>query len=288
MKKTFIIAVSGGVDSVVLLHKLVSVKHPNINYIVAHFDHGIRPDSNADAEFVEQIAKNSQLAFELGEGNLGKNSSEDEARRARYNFLFTVMQKYKADGIITAHHRDDVIETMVVNILRGTSPRGLMGFSRAEIIRPFIDKTKADLIKYAHEHKLTWHEDSTNSDPKYLRNYIRQNIIPKLSAKQSTELLKIREKLVDIYREVDALDKKILVQCMKKSELVRSRFVVLPVKVQMEILSTWFRLNNVAFDSKLLEKAANAIKVFKPGKVFELTSNKKLIIGRLRINLQID
>ena len=105
----FIIAVSGGVDSVVLLHMLMAKKPDTITYIVAHFDHGIRDDSHDDAAFVAQLASNSHLTFELGEGSLGSEASEDLARVARYKYLRSIKDKYQAEKIITAHHQDDFL-----------------------------------------------------------------------------------------------------------------------------------------------------------------------------------
>ncbi len=202
-KTTFIIAVSGGVDSVVLLHKIVSKiknspaltpdKYP-IKYVVAHFDHGIRKDSKQDAQFVKKLAVTNRLICEIGEGKLGVGVSEAVAREARYNFLRSVKDKYGAEKIITAHHQDDVLETMIINIIRGTGTHGLIPMSRqSDILRPLINQTKQSLLEYAKFKKLQWREDSTNKDEKYLRNYLRLQIMPKIAPKRQ-ELLNINKK----------------------------------------------------------------------------------------------
>src|SRR5690606_41547248 len=110
-------AVSGGIDSVVLLDMLSHV--PGLKLVVTHFDHGIRPDSAQDAVFVEELAAHYGLPFETKRVELGTKASEELARRHRYAFLRDVAARYNAK-IITAHHADDVIETVAINHIRGT------------------------------------------------------------------------------------------------------------------------------------------------------------------------
>lgn len=286
MKQTYILAVSGGVDSVVLLHKLMAVRPTWINYVVAHVDHGIRADSSADAAFVREIARARALPYEQSELQLGDGASENTAREKRYDFLFALKKKYKAEAIVTAHHQDDVLETMVLNILRGTSPRGLIGFSRAGIVRPLMQTPKSELLTYAKLHDLEWREDSTNQDKTYLRNYIRLELMPKLDTGRS-ELLALRRHVEELYTEMDLLTKALLVQSTKKSELVRARFVILPVTVQHELLATWLRLYGVAFDKQLLKRATLAMKVFTPGKQFVLGPNATLEMDKKSIVLKV-
>ena len=115
---TYVVAVSGGVDSVVLLDVFSKIKHHTL--VVAHFDHGIRTDSVHDARFVEALAKKHTLTFETLREELGADASEEKARDRRYAFLRSVAKKY--DGrIVTAHHSDDAVETIAINMSRGTS-----------------------------------------------------------------------------------------------------------------------------------------------------------------------
>lgn len=168
-----VVAVSGGIDSVVLLDTLV--KTGGNELIVAHFDHGIRSDSADDAQFVAGLAKKYNLPFEMRREELGKMASEDYARRRRYDFLFTVAQKYQA-RLTTAHHADDVIETIALNLTRGTGWRGLAGLSDSRIYRPLTHLYKSEIRAYAQVHHLRWHEDSTNKTTAYLRNRLRRKL----------------------------------------------------------------------------------------------------------------
>jgi len=303
MKSKYIIAVSGGVDSVVLLHKLVSVAPEGVMYIVAHFDHGIRSDSADDAEFVRELAKKYDVGFVTERAELGPDASEELARNKRYEFLRSVMHKFKAEGIIVAHHQDDVVETMIVNMLRGTGARGLVGFSQHGIVRPFIRKTKQDLLDYAKEHDLKWHEDSTNSDDKYMRNYVRQNLIPRLGKSDVDELLSIRSGLSELTLEINSLSKKMLVglcrltraygmdgidnEGNKVYELYRPKFVALSYVVRRELIATLLRLEGVEISMDMVERAVNAVAtlgvkkhiVLKKGA--ELHSAKDLVLFKI-------
>jgi tRNA(Ile)-lysidine synthase len=292
MKEVYIIAVSGGVDSVVLLH-MIANKEPEQGvekplYIVAHFDHGIRSDSSEDTKFVETLAKSYGMAFVTKRADLGEGASEESARTARYEFLFGEMKNHNAQSVITAHHQDDVIETMIVNILRGTGPRGLIGFTRSSILRPFIDKPKQVILDYAEEHKLNWREDRTNHDTSYVRNYVRVEIVPKLIANQRQELIKIRENTAKLYAEIDDQTKKLLVQTLEKGQLVRARFVVLPYVVQKELVAVWLRINGLEIDRKMIERAVLSIKTALPDKQINLNSKASLLINKKTITLILE
>ena len=181
---TYIVAVSGGVDSIVLLDILKN--QTDLNLIVAHFDHGVRTDSELDRQFVEKLSKKINLPFVYESAQLGSAASEEAARSARYAFLERARQAYQARAIVTAHHQDDVLETAIINLLRGTNRRGLSSLtSRPQLARPLLHVSKRDLKAYAQEQGLVWREDSTNSDDSYLRNYVRLHLVPQFSSNRS-------------------------------------------------------------------------------------------------------
>jgi tRNA(Ile)-lysidine synthase len=203
-----VIAVSGGVDSVVLLDMPVTQKLPttyqlpptNYQLIVAHFDHGIREDSAADAEFVSELAKKYGCIFETLREELGANASEDLARARRYKFLRAVAKKHSA-RLVTAHHADDCIETIAINMIRGTGWRGLAVLD-SDIVRPLLDMSKREIIDYASAHCLKWHEDSTNASDAYLRNRIRQKT-SSLTDDEKHQLLCLWSRQVALKRQID-------------------------------------------------------------------------------------
>jgi tRNA(Ile)-lysidine synthetase-like protein len=169
----YVVAVSGGVDSVVLLDMMTKV--PGHELIVAHFDHGIREDSARDAAFVATLAHKYGLVYAGKREELGEAASEALARDRRYLFLRELAEQHDA-RIITAHHLDDLVETVAINLKRGTGWRGLAVLD-SDVARPIIDTTKAQLVQYAQANGLTWREDSTNSSDSYLRNRIRRKTV---------------------------------------------------------------------------------------------------------------
>lgn len=173
MMARYVVAVSGGVDSVVLLDMLAKQKEHQL--VVAHFDHGIRDDSARDAEFVGQLATVYGLAYETKREELGDRASEERARERRYAFLRDVAKKHDA-MIVTAHHSDDIIETVAINVSRGTGWRGLAVLDSSHIYRPLLSMTKNEIIGYAKANGLAWHEDSTNASDNYLRNQLRRRL----------------------------------------------------------------------------------------------------------------
>ncbi len=190
----YIVAVSGGVDSVVLLDRLV--RDGVHELVVAHFDHGIRPESDADARFCRALAAQYGLPFETCREELGETASEATARARRYVFLRRVAEEYGAK-IATAHHRDDLIETMAINLTRGTGWRGIAVFGDNTIERPLLSEAKAAIYDYALRYNLEWVEDETNQTDAYLRNRLRARLssLPADSRQQLIELYGLQSQL---------------------------------------------------------------------------------------------
>src|SRR5262249_18822874 len=153
-----VVAVSGGVDSMTLLDVLA--KQPDLRLVVAHFDHGIRADSEQDRQLVQAAAERYGLPFVFDMGHLGPATSEAKARRARYDFLRRVQRSSGARAVVTAHHQDDVLETAMLNLLRGTGRRGLTSLnSRPGLERPLLDTPKWKIKDHALSARLNWRED---------------------------------------------------------------------------------------------------------------------------------
>lgn len=179
----YIVAVSGGVDSMVLLDMMV--RSGTGELVVAHFDHGIRDDSRLDAQLVSEVAKKHGLVFETRREELGAGASEALARERRYAFLRHLAKKHTAQ-IVTAHHLDDLVETIAINFTRGTGWRGLAALD-SDVLRPLIDMDKKALLTYAEKQGVQWREDSTNQSAAYLRNRLRHHG-PVLADTQKREL----------------------------------------------------------------------------------------------------
>lgn len=277
----FVVAVSGGVDSIVLLDLLA--KKPELELVVAHYDHGIRKDSQDDRQFVQKQAANYGLSFEYAEGKLGAKASEVIARNARYEFLEKVSKEHCADAIFTAHHQDDLIETAIMNLLRGTGRKGLTSLgSRKGIIRPMLHWPKADIIEYAKTNNLEWCEDSTNQNTDYLRNYVRKNVIPKLSNKQREELVKTITELKHTNDKIDSeIANYLQIKDSNKPNIDKNLINSLSHEMACETMAEWLRLNNIRdFDRKTIERLVIAIKTYKSGQRADINKQNYLQIDK--------
>ncbi len=283
---TYVLAVSGGVDSVALLHIMATrSNNPAIRLIVAHFDHGIRPDAADDRRFVADLAKRYGLQFVYDEGRLGAGASEAVARNARYAFLRKVRQSSNALVIVTAHHEDDVLETAILNLLRGTGRKGLSSLrSTDEIYRPLLRTPKAHIHAYARKHDLEWREDSTNEDDAYLRNYVRLRILPRFDETARQQLRILVRTAHDRNVEIDGLLAQQLwsqLGQLGSDRIDRRWFIMLPHIVAREIVAAWLRsLGMNQFDKQLLERIAVAIKTLQAGKQLDISRRYVLTIHK--------
>jgi len=262
---TYVVAVSGGVDSIVLLDMLRRL--PGHELIVAHFDHGIRSDSARDAEFVKSVAARYKLPFETHREELGANASEELARTKRYEFLRNIAKKYNAK-IVTAHHTDDTAETVAINLYRGTGWRGLAVLD-SDIIRPLLGKTKQELKDYAHSQGLVWREDSTNSSEAYLRNRLRK-VVATLTDDEKREILGLRHHQVETKR---LIDREVARLVGAGPEYSRYFFTHIPKKVALECLR---HVTKAKLTRPQMERVLLAIKTAKPDSLHEAGSGVTL------------
>ncbi len=190
--RTVVVGVSGGPDSTALLHALHSLRDEwRLNLIVAHLDHGLRgEDSDGDAAFVAELAARlglpceSERADVAGLRKRAHISLQEAARTARHAFLRRVAARYQADRIALAHTRDDNIETVLLNLLRGAGLEGLCGFpaSAPPLVRPLFDVTRAQVEAYCARHDLRPRRDASNVNLAYARNRLRAELLPHLRA----------------------------------------------------------------------------------------------------------
>lgn len=288
---THVVAVSGGVDSVALLHLLAELGRNNpgsYRFIVAHFDHGIRPDSAEDHRFVQTLARHYGLPFVYERVALGAGASETEARRARYRFLRAAQRSSGAQSIITAHHQDDVIETALLNMLRGTKSRGLHSLSSSTTLqRPLLKFSKKDVMKYAQANGLVWREDSTNADEAILRNYLRSKVVAPLGRTHRSQLLKHIERAKLLSAEIDLLITNYLHAQPDLDILNRPSFIELPHVVAREVLAVWLRrrATEVELNRRLIERLVVAAKVARSGSRVDIAEGYRLEFSPQAITL---
>jgi tRNA(Ile)-lysidine synthase len=185
-KQNLLLAISGGVDSVVLAHLL---KDAGFNFSLAHCNFGLRgKDSDADEKLCKNLAKELNViiytkAFDIPTYcEEHKTNTQLAARKLRYDWFHELVKENAFNYILTAHHANDVIETIFINLLRGTGIKGLKGIpgKKGKIVRPLLDFKKEDIDTYAKNNKIVYRLDKSNLEDKYERNFIRLNIIPAL------------------------------------------------------------------------------------------------------------
>ena len=286
----YIVAISGGVDSICLLNLLLRGTKDNSNkfIIIAHLDHGIRKESKKDRILVEKISKKYSLQFVYEEIKLGKAASEELARKYRYEFLNKIKKDFNAYGIMTAHHQDDLLETFFINLIRGTNRRGLSSLkSTPELLRPLLNYSKKEIIEYALNNKLVWNEDITNLNTNYLRNYLRIKLIPKLTISQ-------RNEGVEIIKRQQILNEKIdynlgnIIRLFDKNKIPRIWFNTLSLNIQKELIGYLLRLNNFsAYTNKMLLRLALLLKVSKTSAIIEVSKGIYFKVDKTVLALEL-
>ena len=261
MKK--ILAVSGGVDSMCLLWKYRN----DSNVVVAHFDHGTRASSAEDALFVEKQTKKLNLPFCIERAKLGPKVSEEEARSYRYAFLKKLAKNLDGE-IYTAHHLNDLAESIAINLSRGTSWRGLTPFSDQTIKHPFIKSglTKNDLLKYAAKNQITFRQDPTNTEDQYLRNRIRETItqLPQF------DLLRLNDLFIN--QQQKRLEIETIIASLLPEDHIfqRAWFNNLDENVAVELLRSALLAKNISATRPQVLEFLFAINNYSPEKKFNL------------------
>ena len=187
--KRICVALSGGVDSVVLLHNLLhQPREWNLSVSALTCEHGIRgKQSVRDLEFVQSLCEKWEVPLTVFRADIparardSKCGLEEEGRKFRYECFASVIESGKADFVATAHHRDDLAETVLFRLARGTSLSGINAIrERDGILRPFLSVSRAEIEQYAREHKLAYRKDKSNRDERYRRNKLRHTVMPAL------------------------------------------------------------------------------------------------------------
>lgn len=283
----YVLAVSGGVDSVVLLDILAG--QSGVEIVVAHLDHGIRSDSAEDEKFVAGLAKKYGFEYESETVSLGQGASEDMARQASYKFLKNVAKRHKAKAIVTAHHQDDFIETAAINLIRGSGRRGLSSLSNtSELRRPLLKVPKSEILKYAQVHDLKLREDSTNAQTKYLRNKLRHNVIAKTDEQWRQKFL---DHLSNAERNNEQLDHE--VEQVLSWRLARNRGALsrlwlthLSHALASEIIYAWLRKQQVKdINQAMVERLVVASKVGRQGSKVEADKNNFVQITKRSLRM---
>ncbi len=244
-----VVGTSGGPDSMALLYILNEFKNiMDLKLVCAHLNHNKRMESDQEQADLSEFCKKNKIIFECKKvEKWGDDNFENEARTVRYAFFEKLVEKYNAKYLMTAHHADDLMETILMRIVRGSTLKGYSGFSRIvdkgnyKIVRPLLTLTKAEIEEFCKKNKIKYCIDKSNFDLKYTRNRYRHEILPFLKNENPNvhkKFIKFSEILLEnsnyINKEVDKVFNKVF----QNGILDIEKFVVLDKIIQTNIIYT--------------------------------------------------
>ncbi len=261
-----LVAVSGGADSIALLHALAQLRPQlGIRLAVAHLNHGIRgAAAAADAAFVKRVAQQLGLPVSMERADVPARaqaaglSLEMAARAARYEFFARTAHQLRAAAVAVAHNADDQVETVLLRLARGAGPQGLGGMEPVsrqgglKIIRPLLSVTRTAILAFLKQHRLRWREDASNRDPHFLRNRVRHEILPLLERRLNPQLRAALLRTADLLREenkfLDGLASRALPRHTgtQRPTLPVTRLTALPLALRRRALRLWLISAGVA------------------------------------------
>jgi tRNA(Ile)-lysidine synthase len=257
----YLVGVSGGRDSVALLHWLIDLGYKNL--IVCHFDHRLRGrSSRADAIFAQKLAARYDVDLVLGAIDVRalaarkKQSIETAARDARYKFFAQVAKRRRCRTIFLGHHADDLVETFLINLFRGAGTGGLSGMRavsvrkidnvKLQIVRPLLGVWREEIDKYVRKHRLKFREDASNKNLAPLRNRIRHRIIPNIEKQLGRNVRASIWRAATIAAEEENFFEALLPNELSKlTALAVKPLRAMPVAVQRRMLHEWLRAGEV-------------------------------------------
>lgn len=244
--RRLLLAVSGGRDSMAMLHGVLAVRgtHDRSATVVAHLNHGLRGESGRrDAELVRDACKSLDIPVVISECEAGqlerasRGSLEEAARTMRYEFLQSTAERHALPFIVTAHHASDQAETVLHNILRGTGLRGLRGIpdrrrlsESAEIIRPMLTILDSTITAYVQQREIAFATDTTNNDSKFTRNRIRNQLLPQLQSEFNRQtpdaLIRLAEQTRELLQSLDIIAETLLTEAILEQTPICCRLEV--------------------------------------------------------------
>ena len=289
---TIIVGVSAGPDSMALLYILNDLRR-NINFkiVVAHVNHNIRKESKEEASFLKKYCDEIGVTFEMMTIlKYGDDNFHNEARTIRYNFYEELIKKYDAKYLMTGHHADDLMETILMRIVRGSTLRGYSGFSAYSdmgsyvIARPLISVTKKEIEDFDIKNNIPYRIDKSNFKDKYTRNRYRKNVLPFLKSEDKNvhlKFLKFSEEVLESDLFIERMMQKEIDSVYHDNYLDITKFVNLDIVLQKRIIdyifSSLYQDDINLIDYRHVELVMNTINSNKSNIVINLPNNYLLV-----------
>jgi len=296
-----VLGCSGGPDSMALLDLLIKVRlEKNIKIICAHVNHNVRKASFKEKIFMEDYCKKNNIIFEyMLIEKYGDDNFHNEARTIRYKFFNSLIEKYNANYLTTAHHGDDLTETILMRIVRGSSLNGYAGFSKEvdygsyKLIRPLITLTKSEIEEYDIKNRIPYVVDKSNFKTKYTRNRYRKYVLPFLKSEEKhvhEKFLKFSNELLMYDKFIEKEVSKNFNKVYKNNSLDKNKFIeleeLLQNKIIYRILKEYYQDDlmlitdiHVSLIKKLINSKRASSYIYLPNNVKIVKSYDNIIFG---------
>lgn len=271
LDQSYLIGVSGGRDSVALLHQLNGLGYRRL--IVCHLDHQLRGrSSGADARFVKRLARKLDCRSELGRTDVAalarksKQSLETAGRMARYEFFAKAARRRRCQTVFLGHHADDLVETFLMNLLRGAGPAGLSAMreissrrvagTELKIVRPFLGVWREEINRYIKTHRLEFRDDVTNESLGPVRNRVRRRLIPYIEKQLGRKVrATIWRAAIIAADEAEWLEGLVEAKESESGQLDADKLRAHPRALQRRIIQKWLQSQGVGdLDFELIER----------------------------------
>ncbi len=283
-----VVGCSTGPDSMALIDMLLKIREKyQLSLVVAHVNHNLRKQSYEEAEYMKDYCRKNDIAFEtMLIESYGDDNFHNEAHNIRYKFFDDLAHKYNAQYVMTAHHGDDLIETVLMRIVRGSNIRGYSGFKEVvekdgyKIVRPLIYFTKEELKQYDQENNIKYYIDDSNEKDKYTRNRYRKYVLPFLKKEDKNvhlKFLKYSSTLNEVNRYLDKEKEKVIDRTILNGKILIDQFIKEDCFLQKEVLYTllsdFYNDDLILINDRHIDLILNLINSKKANSLINLPNN---------------
>lgn len=280
LTKTLVVSVSGGLDSMVLLDFL---RRMDLNLVVVHFNHQQRRESTAEAKMVKDYCETHNLAYNYFKLNITSSDFQNRARILRHRHLEDVANRVKSPYILTAHHLDDLLESILISLTRGSNLLGYAGMRQENkignfiYVKPFLYHDKEALQEYAKRHDVSYMEDASNYSTEYLRNRYRLALVPIMKQENQNLLAVVKQYNQQLLAAYDAVRAETLEYVSEYENINIPKYRLLSQAVQEDIIAYYLEINNININYRLVSRIRNVLLSKKPNQTVNLSNQYQLV-----------